>query len=352
MQVTPQYIVSIDSMIKTLITSNWQRIANESGDWGRLMKTRPSSTRRELMTFIADTAGIYPQGQGGDVRIDDMSAVEMEVDNVNQGAGLEFTTNELEDNQLARQEKIGAMDYAQKWARDRGAEAASFPLYGLTGLITATSFGGQPVPLAYDGAAFYGPHHIDPSANSGPTYTNIITGVGIQITPSGTAPQSTYLDAVILAQRNFASACAQIRAQKFINGKSRRLRPAIVVAPAALEYSVNQFIGGGGILSGGSPAAETIGQTSNVMKKWGFQEPIILPELDAISTSTYYIGVEDMVSDELGAFIFSDRKPFELRGYPDASSAELNRSDKWEWSFKGRNAFAYGHPYMFYQCTV
>ena len=277
MQVNPQYIVTIDSMIKTLITSNWQRIAAEAGAWGRLMKTRPSSTRRELFTWITDTAGIYPQGQGGDVRIDDMSAVEMEIDNVNQGAGLEFTTNELEDNQLARDAKIGAMDYAQKWARDRGAEAATFPLYGLIGLITGTSFGGAPVPLAYDGSAYFGTHYVDPSATSGPTYSNIITSVGINITPSGTAPQSTYLDAVILAQRNFASACAQIRAQKFINGKSRRLHPAIVVAPAALEYSVNQFIGGGGVLSGGSPAAKTIGQTSNVLRKWGFQEPIILP---------------------------------------------------------------------------
>lgn len=339
MQLSPQYIVSIDSMIKALITSNWQRVAAEAQEFGRIMKVRPSTTRRELLTWILDTTGLYPQGQGGNHRYDDMGAVEFEIDNTDVGAALELTTNEIEDNQLARDPKIGAMDYAQKWARDRGAEAAYFPRKGLFNLILA----GQ-TALGYDGLPFFSSQHpVNPLAPTGAVFSNIITGVGIG--------GATTVDGLVAASANFATALSKIRAQKFINNTPRFLKPTIVVAPTALEYSVNQLIGGGGLLSGGSPAADVIAQTTNVLGKWGFQKPIIAPELDGDPTS-YYIGVEDTLSDELGAFIFSDRKPFELRGYPDASSAALNRSKMWEWTFDGRNAFQYGHSYLFYRCTT
>ena len=349
MQLTPSYVVTIDSMIRALITSNWQRVAKEAAQVRRIMKVRPSTTRRELLTWLLDTVGIYPEGQGGNIRFDDMAAIEYEIDNLNVGSGLRLTTNEIEDNQLKDYPQVGAMDFAQKWARDRGAEGA---YYARNLLFQLIKNGGT--ALAYDGQPYFSASHpVNPVGPSQGTYSNIITGVPINITPTGTAPQSTYMDALIIQSRNFASALATIASLNFgsFGGTiPRMLKPKIVVAPAALAFTVNQLVGGGGFLTSGMPA-EFIAQTDNILRNYAFEEPIIAPELDAISTSNYYIGCEDVLSDEVGAFIFSERKPFELRGYPDTASAQTNRADMWEWTFKGRNVGAYGHPYLFFKCT-
>jgi phage major head subunit gpT-like protein len=356
MQISPSFIVTLDSMIKAEITGNWQRAAPRAKEIGRIMKVRPSGTRRELITWILDTIGIYPQGQGGNRRYDDMASINYEIDNLNVGAGLQLTTNELEDNQLKNNPEIGALDYAAKWSRDRGMEGALYPrsvLFGgggVTGLIPAGT-----TALCYDGQPFFSTSHpINPVGKSGGTFSNIITGVGLNTQPTGTAPLATYMDALIQNMFNLQTAVSTIAKLSFSNGynsRKRFLRPNLIVAPTALELVINQLIGGGGFLTSG-PAADIISQTSNVFKNYSFGEPIFAPELDDLSPTTYYIGCEELVSDPVGAFIFSEREAFKMIGYPDVHSAATNRSKMWEWDYDGRNVGAYGHPYLFFQCTV
>ena len=344
MEVNPQYIVTIDSTIKAAITSNWQRVTKYAPEVNGVIKKRPSSTRRELITWILDTAGIYPQGVGGNRRYDDMLAIAYEIDNLNVGSGLELTTNEIEDNQLANNPEVGALDYAQKWGRDRGAEAAYFMRKIMFQLIAAGT-----TATGYDGVPFFSASHpVTPGVASDGTYSNIITGVPISVTPTGSAPQSTQLDGLILSQINFASALAYIAGLTFRGGTPRFLKPATLIVPTQLAYTANQLIGGGGFLTSG-PAADVMAQTTNVLGNYQFNKPIIAPELNGDPTH-YYIAVEDVLSDEIGALVFSERKPFELRGYPDASSAAQNLSKVWKWDFDGRNVGAYGHPYLLFKC--
>lgn len=341
MEFSPEYAVEIDGVIKSLYTSNWDRVMSEvtgDGDWSRLMKLRPFGSKRELLTWILDTAGLYPEGDGGQTRFDDMVAVSYEVEIENLGAGLELTTNEIEDNQLKDKPEVGALDYAQRWAKDRAAEGVYNPRENLFKLITG---GLDASALGYDGVRFFSDvHPVDPNNPTGAKYSNIITGVGINAPATGAQSEQ---DALLLAGRNLAKARAAIRKQRFINNKPRMLKPDILVCPTDLEYRGRQLL-----------TLASMAATDNVNKDPKYlmnTSPFVAPELDD-EPDVYYIGVADMMQDELGAFMFNNRKDLSIIGYPSVASAESNRSDLWSWFQRGRRGFSYGHPYMFYRCEA
>lgn len=328
MKVTPSFLVSFETRISGLITTNWDRvIANLS--WDRLMKTRPSSTKVELLTWLLETAKIYDEGNGGQTRFDDMVAATHQYENFNAGVGLRLTKNEIEDNQLKDNPTVGALDYAGTWAKQVGAASAYWPQQKLVDLITNGKTLGS-----YDGVPFFSASHpVNPATPSSAVYSNIISAK-----PINAAPTTTEVDALVTAQKNFASALASVRSQKFINGVPRYLMPSVVVGPTALAYRLAQLTGG-----------DLLSQSTNVLpNEYSFSAPLILPELDA-EPDVYYIGCTDMMADELGAFVFSEREPFSLRTYSPMDEAALNRLDQFEWTLKGRNTALYGHPYLFFR---
>jgi len=153
----------------------------------------------------------------------------------------------------------------------------------------------------------------------------------------------------VTAGENFGKALGTIAGLTFNSaGTPRFLVPKVVVCPTQLTYRVRQLIG----MAGGSSGAQILSQTSNIINQYAFDAPIEAPELNASSATTYYIGCEDILSDELGAFIMSERAAFEIQGYPDTQSAAVNRTGQWEWHQKGRFGFLPGHPYLFFKCTT
>jgi hypothetical protein len=341
MEVSPNLIVDINTELDFIYTSNWQRVMKHAGAWSRIMKRRPGKGKRELITWLLDTGGIYPQGDGGNTRMDDMTAQTTEIDVSDFGAALELTSNEINDNQWAKDPSISAMDYAKKWARDHGAAAAYFPRGQLfTNLILAASGAGA---TTYDGLSFFNTGHpIDPSRTFLGTYSNIITGVDISAATGS-------INDVITAGENFSKALATIAGLTFTGAAIPRfLVPRIVVHPTNLTYRVRQLLG----MGGGASGAEILSQTSNIFKDYNFEAPIEAPELNGSSPTTYYIGCEDILSDELGAFIMSEREAFEIQGYPDTASAAQNRQRVWQWLQHGRYGFLPGHPYLFFKCTT
>lgn len=336
MEVSPSLIVDLNTDLNFIYLANWQRVMKNAGAWGRVMKSKPGKSKRELITWLLDTGGIYPQGNGGNARADDMAAQTTELDVSDFGANLDLTTNELEDNQWAKDPTIGALDYAKKWAKDHGAAAAYFPRQNLFNLIKT---GGT--ALTYDGLPFFSTTHpIDPSKPGIGTYANDLVGAQYDISTS-----TGSVNDLVAAGEALAAAIAAIGGLTFnAAGIPRMLKPCILVTPTQLTYRARQLIG----MAGGASAPTMIAQSSNVFADYAFEPPIEAPELNA-SPTTYYIGVEDTLSDELGAFLMSERKAFELQGYPDTSSAAQNRSGLWEWHQKGRYGFLYGHPYLFFR---
>lgn len=327
MKVTPSFIVSFETEIKGIVEDNWARVQSML-HWDQFMKVRPSSTKREILVWLLETAKIYPEGNGGNTRFDDMVAATFAYENFNAGAGLKLTKNEIEDNQINRDgTPVGVLDYAGKWANDISKAAMFYPQQQALSLITNGK-----TQNGYDGVTFFNAAHpVNPNGGGG-TYSNIISAV-----PINAAPSTTEVDAVVVAQKNLAKALAAVRAQKFINGIPRYLNPTVLLVPTALQFRAQQLTGAG-----------VLGLSTNVLQDLRLKV-VVDPLLDA-EPDVYYLGVEDMMSNDLGAFIWSEREPFALRTYSMVEEAFLNHRDEFEWTMKGRNAAVYGHPYLFYRC--
>jgi phage major head subunit gpT-like protein len=324
--ITPSVILSLDSEIRAIAANNWQRVGAML-NWDKLMKTRPSSTKKEILVWMLETARIYPEGNGGNTRFDDMAATTFAYENDNAGAGLRLTKNELEDNQWSQNPAMSPFDYARKWAEDISNAAMFYPQQAVMNLITNGT-----TNLGYDGVSFFNASHpVNPNGGGG-TYSNIITGVDIRNT-AGTQ------DGLVAAQARFATALATVRQAKFLNGIPRYLKPTVILVPTALQFQAMQMVG-----------APQLGLTTNILTNLGI-EVIVDPLLD-VEPTVYYLGVADMISDDLGPFIWSEREPFSMRSYTIYDDADLNRRDEFEWTMKGRNAAVYGHPYLFYRCTT
>lgn len=326
MEITPSFIVSFETQIQGIIANNWQRVG-QMLTWDKLMKTRPSKTKKEILVWMLETAKIYPEGNGGNTRFDDMAAATFSYENDNAGAGLRLTRNEIEDNQLKDNPSVGVFDYSAKWAQDISMAALFYPQQALMSLVTNGT-----TNLGYDGVSFFNTAHpVNPNGSTA-TYSNIIASVDIRNT-AGTQ------DGLVAAQTRFATALATVRSKTFLNGVPRYLKPTVLLVPTALQFAAQQMVG-----------APQLGLTTNILTNLGI-EVIVDPLLDAEPT-VYYLGVADMMSDDLGAFVWSEREAFSLRTYSMFDEAELNRRDEFEWTMKGRNAAIYGHPYLMYRCTT
>lgn len=328
--ITPQFIVSFETKLSGLVTGNWDRV-NANLMWDRVMKERPASSKVEILTWLLETARIYPEGNGGNKRFDDMLAATTSLEVFNFGAGLRLSKNEIQDNQMKDQPTVGALDYAAKWAKDMGGATAYHPQSQLFALIAAGT-----TATGYDGVPFFSASHPMLATGGGGTYSNIITGVPLLVTG-----QPTQADNILVGRKNLGTALATVRGQKFFGGVPRFLRPSILVVPTTMADVAYQVTG-----------ADIINQTTNVIQRTNqgnALEPIVAPELDA-DPNTYYIGVEDTLSDEMGAFIYANRENFAMTQYGPTDDAVLQRIKQFEWSMDGRNGTMYGHPYLFYKC--
>jgi phage major head subunit gpT-like protein len=333
MKVTPSFIVSFETQLFGIGEDTWtRRLANLH--WDKFMKSRDSQSKREIIVWLLENAKIYNEGNGGNNRQDNIIAATFELENDNFGNGLELTRNELEDNVMAGTASgtsVATLDYAATWMRATAGAAAYFPQEALFKLIENGT-----TKLGYDGLPFFSAAHPVNPNGSVQTYSNIITGVDINPTPGALGE----LDALGLAQRNFAKALAAVRSIRGIDNKPRHLVPKTLLVPNALSYRANQLATAGFLTQ----------SDNNVFGKQNI-EAITEPLLDTEPT-VYYIGVEDMMADQLGPFMWSNREPFSMRSYSLFDDAFLNRSDTFEWTMKGRNAAVYGHPYLFFRCTV
>lgn len=327
-KLTPQFLVTFETEMRGIVTENWQRVASRLM-WDSVMKVRPASTKTTILTWLLETAKLYPEGIGGNKRFDDLVAASFSLDIDDYGAGLQLSKNEIEDNQMKSMPgtPVAALDYAAKWSRDVGAASAYHPQAQLFNLIKNGTTG-----LCYDGLPFFSKvHTVNPNGGGG-TYSNIVENVPIKITPSGGQNEQ---DVRLLARRNLGIALSQVRKQRFYNGVPRFLEPSVILCSSDLADEAN-FLVGAGIIS----------QNTNTIKKLEVQ---VCPELDD-DPLPFYIGVEDMMADEMGAFIYSERQGFGVQMYGPQTDAVLNRMKMLEWHMDGRNTAVYGHPYMFYKC--
>ncbi|WP_434042248.1 MULTISPECIES: Mu-like prophage major head subunit gpT family protein [Sorangium] len=310
-QITPNFVVKFEDRLQYLIEDSWARVLPRL-HWDRLMTVRPSSSRKEIISWMLHMAGIKPLEQGGSLPLEDIVETSHEIENEDFGDALEITRNDFEDADGK------GIDRGAQWAKHIGGHGAYWPQEGLYALIAQGE-----TQKSYDGVPFFSAQHpINPVIGAGAgTYPNLFTNAAL--TPA-----------------NFAKAVAAVkRLVKRPDGKSRFLVPSILVAPTELEDTAltiltAQFLGRDG------------SSTDNVLRRYGFGEPIIPHEL--ASPTEWYLGCE-VVGEELPAFIYQERRAFELNTFSHLDHADLHVMKKFRWTYDGRNMVAYGHPFLFFK---
>lgn len=326
--ITPAWINRFETNTQFLLQDSWARRAR-SLFWDKVMEVKQSQTGREILFWLLETAKIVDEGNGGNKRFDDLAAQFFEIVNKNSGAGLRLTTNEIRDGQMSAEGVRGMplLDFAAAWARQVGGHAAYWPQQALIQLLQNGT-----TALGYDGVAFFSTAHPINGFNSGAgTFSNRISGLPLSVVTAGVYDVAKMV-------YNLSQVLAAVRLTKQPNGLPRDVQWKYAIAgpdmqlPLSLMLEAKTF-GGGGV---------SVGPNENFMSRMGI-EPIIAPELT--ETGVVYLVAEAMPG-EGGAFIFQERDPYVLSSYAPESLAELQRRKEFEWSFDGRNAASYGHPYL------
>ncbi len=352
--VIPSFVHDIESNMRAITEHHYDRLNKET--WWRLVaKEMPLSAKKEMLVWLLDTAGIdYVNRLGGEVEFSGMMAQTHSVSYKAATAGLKLNRYQMSDvvNGLPGG---AAVDAAAHWARGIAAYSAYWPQKQVA---KAINDGDQSASLAYDGIVFFkdntASHPVNPFDSSLGTFANMFTGAASGSYP-GALPigGATTLD---VALENVGKALAYIAGIKMPNGSDpRMLRARRIIAPPALTTRVQQltnakYIAQAAASGGGS------GDVEAVIRNWGLLEPIEAVELGAGFTngsdSSWYIAVEDVTTNELGAIVYGNREPFEVQYHDGVSDADLQRANELEWTVRGANTVAYGHPYLLFKCKA
>jgi phage major head subunit gpT-like protein len=308
--------------------------------WSKFMRTRPSSSRQEILAWLLTTAKIEDLEKfGGKVPFEDLVSTYTTFENKYAGAGLRLRRAQVEDLDG------DGMDLASKWSADIGAYMAYWPQKQLVALLKN---GHLAANQSYDKVAFFSTAHpLNPFNLGAGTYKNLFTGAD-----AAPIDDSVSLDVALV---NLSKVVAAIKAIKMPNGEDPRfLRPVALVVPPRMQQRAVQLTNAKFIAqaaTGGAGSADV----EALIASFGFVQPVIADELAGFeSDTTWFLACEEITSTQLGAFVYVDREPFRITYYTGQGGgtgvdAILDRADELEWHCKGRNVAGYGHPYAFHK---
>jgi phage major head subunit gpT-like protein len=199
-------------------------------------------------------------------------------------------------------------------------------------------------------AFFSGSHPLNPFDASVGTYTNNFT--------AGSGPGAVPIDTSVtvdVALANLGKAIQYVHTLKMPNGVDPRgLRVSKLVVPSALVPRAQQLTNAKYIAqaaASGGGAADIEAMVAN----WGLGAPEEAPELSAAfggSDVDYYLLAESITSDDVGAFTYVNREPFQIVYNGEMTDAQLARVNELQWLTRGRNVVGLGHPYLAFRCRA
>lgn len=365
---TPQVVYDLETRMQAIVENEYLDIT--SNLWfPKIVKVRPSESRREIISWLLNTGTIEDAGtKGGTMSFEDMVAVYTEYEaRFQKGKGLKLTRAQLTDNDGQ------GFQFAADWSGMQGSLFAYHPqklaakaiLNGETGL----AYDGQPFFAGWDGAAHTGLHPYNPFNTSLGGYANIFTGnsdSGAGYDYPGACPID---DTVSVEQAfiNLSKVLAYIASIKLPNGEDPRfLRPMGLIGPPRMSARMQQLTGAKFIAQAATSGGGS-GDIEAVIKNWGQSTPIEAPELAANmsyklpdgttvtgSNDTCYLYCEQLSQRQLGGLVYVDREPFKITYYTGQGGgtgidAILDRADELEWHSSGRNVMGYGHPFVVFK---
>jgi phage major head subunit gpT-like protein len=341
MHITPEFMFDLESNMRLISERDYNRLTSNLW-WNKIAKEMPSQSKTERINWLLETAKIEETIKGGgQAKFDEIVSRTTEYDNTNAAAGLKIKKEQLEDLDG------NGVQLATHWSSQMGAYAAYWPQKSVANAIKAN-------PVGYDGVTYFnGAHPLNPFDTGAGTYANLHKTAG-GATGAGAKPIDTSVS-VDAAVNNLADVLAYIATIKNANGEDpRMLRIAHLFVPPALtaraqQITNAQFIAQAASSGGGSANVEA------VIRNFGLGQPVEVTELGAAfggSDTTYYLGVQDIVSNELGAFVYVNREPFSIVFHGEMTDAELARKREFQWTTEGRNKVHPGHPYLLHECRA
>jgi phage major head subunit gpT-like protein len=349
MPLTPNFVFDFESNMQAITDREYTRLT-QSLWWQRIVKTRPSSSKKELIAWLLSTATIKAQGKGGNIAFDDIVSTYTTFESLDAGTGLKLRVNELEDLDGS------GLDIASQWSADIGAYMAYWgqkqTVYAMKNGHTAS------IVTGYDGKAFFAADHpVNPFDSGAGTYQNVFTGAA-----SGSYPGACPIDTSVttdVALANLGKIFGYVAQIKMPNGEDPRfLRPKTLIVPPAMFPRAVQLtsakflaqVAGSGAAQGGS------GDVESLIAALGYAAPIMADEFAGFeSDTTFYVACEQVSSSPLGALVYVDREPFSITYYTGKGGgtgvdAILDRARELEWHCHGRNVLGPGHPYLLFKC--
>lgn len=341
---TSAFLFDLESNMRVISENTYLSLIKDQ--WWRLAarELTGSQSKKERILWLLET-GFLEYGVEGQAQFMDLATVMTEYEHQYvTGSGLKMLRSQLEDTDA------NGVAIATKWSRTMGALAANFPQQELARVMLGN-------PLAYDGVNYFSQnlggntgHPIDPTNPTGARFANLFSGVASAFNP-GALPIGGVT--VEVAQANINKALAYIGSIPQPNGKTpRKLRPTRLFVPPALHYAAilatqSKMIAMASSSGGGSADVSLVVSAFDI-------EVIKVPEFAASlggSDTAYYIGCED-VGGELGAFVYSNREPFNITYHGPLTDAQLASKREYEWIPHGRSTVGPGHPYLMYRCNA
>lgn len=339
---TPSYLTDLETRMRLISARSYDVLAQDLWCF-KVAKQLQSESKKERLIWLLDSAKIERTNvEGGQIPFEDILSATTEFTNQNAAAGLEMSRNEIEDKDA------NGVESAAHWARTIGAYAAYWPQEQIAKamLLNPTCYTGQPL--------FSTAHPVNPFNSSLGTFANRFTGASSGAYP-GAAPID-YSVSVDEAVQNLSKVLAYIATIKQPGGTApRKLKPVGLLHPPNLTARAQQITNARFIAQAAGSAAGSA-DVEAIIRNYGLGQPIEAPELGSAFTNgsdtTYYLLMKEIISDELGALIYSNRNPFKITYHDGMTDAQLERENKLQWTCQGRNIVAPGHPYLIMRCDA
>lgn len=339
--ITPQWFMDFETSMSTIVVDEYPRLLQNQW-WTKFGRTRPTQAGRDVVAWLLSTAMIHDEGEGGNIRFDDLVSQTTEMSPKFAGGALELSRAQLEDTDG------NGMDLAAAWSRQMSSQMAYWPQRGASHFLKNAHDIEQ--YRAYDGKAFFAKDHPqNPYREQAGVYANLFADAAAGAYPgklpihgsgTGFVDDQTALD-------NLAKAYAYIAGIKMPNGVDPRgLRPAGLLVPPRLLPRATMITQAKFLSVAGGGSSDY----SALISALGYSIPVQVDELAGFEDdTTYYIVAEQITDYQLGAMIYLERSPFAINWYGPQTQAQLNRSDRWEWHCKGRNSIQPGHPFLLFK---
>lgn len=340
--ITPSFLFDLESNMRVITAQEYERLTSRLW-WNRICKLGPpSGAKKERVSWLLDTARIQRTNKGGNLEFEDIVSTTTEIEHSNAAAGLKIKKEQFEDVDG------NGIDYASHWSRQMGAYAAYWPQKMLAQQMLANG-------LTYDGQAFFASAHpVNPFNASAGTFSNVFTGSASGIYPGALPIDSSV--SVDVAVANIAKAIAYVAAIKMPNGEDPRfLRLADIIVPPALAARAQQITNAKFIAQVAATNAGGSGDVEALIRNFGLGQPIEAAELGSAfggSDTTYYLAMEEITTNQLGAFSYIQREPFSVLYYGPQNDAQLARIREYQWLTEGRNSILNGHPYLLFKAQA